>query len=547
MLRTVVIFLRLLPLLLSFARDVRRWVFAGRPAARTPAFHARRAERLVATIAALGPAMVKLAQVLAARADLVPEPYLQALGALHDQVPPVGPKAVRRTIEAAFDRPVEAVFADFDWTPVAAASLGQVHRATYDGETVAVKVLRPGVERRVRRDLASAGQLLGFAERRFAGRPAARHLAGVRAAVDEFARRVGDEVDFRREAENAREMRAHFLGRPGVAMPRVVGDLVSERVLVLEFMPGTRVDRLQDRVADGRLDAQALVRRVVELYMRMMLVDGFFHADPHPGNLLVQDDGTLVVLDFGMVVRVDRALRRDLARTAFAGIRRDPEALVEGFYRLGVLAPEADRATARALVGALLDIAHTADTTSTDRMQLVADRVMATLYEFPVTLPSDLVYFARTAALIEGLGARYDRQFNAVTFAAPVALRMHREILASLADDDGRLPDGVPDWLAGLGAAVGEVAAEVVTVARRVGRGLAGLFGQLAAEVELAVREGTRASGAASPAAPRVAAPPLAAPSLAAPSLAAPSLAARGLLAGRPPAGGPADGGLAAD
>jgi predicted unusual protein kinase regulating ubiquinone biosynthesis (AarF/ABC1/UbiB family) len=187
-------------------------------------------------------------------------------------------------------------------------------------------------------------------------------------------------------------------------MPRVIGDLVSERVLVLEFMPGTRVDRLQDRVADGRLDAEELVRRVIELYMRMMLVDGFFHADPHPGNLLVQDDGTLVVLDFGMVVRVDRALRRDLARTAFAGIRRDPDALVEGFYTLGVLAPEADRATARALVGALLDIAHTADTSSTDRMQLVADRVMATLYEFPVTLPSDLVYFARTAALIEGLG-----------------------------------------------------------------------------------------------------------------------------------------------
>jgi predicted unusual protein kinase regulating ubiquinone biosynthesis (AarF/ABC1/UbiB family) len=528
--RTAAIFLRLLPLLVSFARDVRRWVFFGRPLARTAAFHTRRAERLVATIAALGPAMVKLAQVLAARADLVPEPYLHALGALHDQVPPVPAPAVRRTIEAAFDRPVEAVFTDFEWTPVAAASLGQVHRATYQGETVAVKVLRPGVERRVRRDLAAAGQLLHVFERRLAGRPIARHLVGVRTAVEEFARRVGDEVDFRREAENAREMRAHFVGRPGVAMPRVIGDLVTREVLVLEFMPGTRVDRLQDRVASGRLDAQALVRRVIELYMRMMLVDGFFHADPHPGNLLVQDDGTLVVLDFGMVVRVDRTLRRDLARTAFAGIRRDPDALVEGFYTLGVLAPEADRATARALVGALLDIAHTVDTSSTDRMQLVADRVMATLYEFPVTLPSDLVYFARTAALIEGLGARYDRHFNAVTFAAPVALRMHREILASLADDQGRLPDGAPEWLAGLGAAVGEVAVEVAAAARRVGRGLMGLLGQLAAEVDLALREAQEA--------PRRPEQPAAALGRGAPP---PSLAARGLGAT------PSDVGIAAD
>jgi len=318
----------------------------------------------------------------------------------------------------------------------------------------------------------------------------------------------------------------------------VVGDLVHEHVLVLEFMPGTRVDRLQDRVADGRLDAEQLVRRVIELYMRMMLVDGFFHADPHPGNLLVQDDGTLVVLDFGMVVRVDRDLRRDLARTAFAGIRQDADALVEGFYKLGVLAPEADRATARALVGALLDIAHAADTSSTDRMQLVADRVMATLYDFPVTLPSDLVYFARTAALIEGLGARYDRRFNAVTFAAPVALRMHREILASLADDDGRLPDGVPAWLAGVGAVVGEAAVEAVAAVRRVGRGLAGLFGQLAAEVELAVREVAR-EGA------REGAP--ARPTLAERGLAADEGAARGETARALPDARPAAAAVAGD
>ena len=494
MLRTLVVLLRLLPLTLSFTRDARRWVVFGPPTPRATPFHRRRAERLVATVAALGPAFVKLAQILAARADLVPEPYLTALGALHDQVPPAPAAYVRGEVERAFGAPVEATFERFDWTPVAAASLGQVHRARYQGEDVAVKVLRPDIERAVRRDLASASQVLALAERRWAGTAVGRHLVAVRAAVDEFARRVGDELDFEHEAANAREMRAHSLGRPGVAMPRVVEGLVSRRVLGLEFMPGTRVDRLQDRVASGAIDPAELVRRVIELYMRMMLVDGFFHADPHPGNLLVQDDGTLVVLDFGMVVRVDRALRRDLARTAFAGIRRDPDALADGFGRLGIFQSGADPATARALVAALLEIAHARDTSSTDRIQLVADQVLATLYDFPVTLPPDLVYFARTAALIEGLGARYDRRFNAVTFAAPVALRMHREILASLADDDGRLPAGAADWGAlaaaagaAFGQAVHEAGAVLREVGREVGRGVLGLLGRLADEVDRVV------------------------------------------------------------
>ncbi len=493
--RAFVILVRLLPLVLSFVRDHRRWLVAGGPVARTRAFHERRAERMVATIGALGPAFVKLAQVLAARADLVPEPYLTTLGKLHDRVPPVPAAAVRRIIEAAYGRPVEDTFRAFDWTPLAAASLGQVHRAEVAGQQVVVKVLRPGVERTVPRDLALAGKLLGIAERRW-GRTgaAAGHLRGVRSAVDEFARRVGEEMDFRHEAANAVEMREHFsrnapAGRAGVAIPQVWPDLVRERVLVLEYMPGLRIDALQARIASGALDAQTLVRRVIALYMRMMLVDGFFHADPHPGNLLVQDDGTIVVLDFGMVVRVDKRLRRTLARTAFAGIQRDASGLVDGFYALGLFEPGADRATAEELVAALLEIAHTADTSSTDRMQLVADRVLATLYAFPVTLPADLVYFARTTALIEGLGVRYDARFNAVTFAAPVALEMRREIMDSLREPGE--PDPIPDWPALLERVVGQAAEQVTTVVagavRRASRGLAAALERLVTDaVQLA-------------------------------------------------------------
>ena len=483
MLRTLVIVLRLLPLVLSFVRDHRRWLVAGGPVPRTRAFHEARAARVVAKIARLGPAFVKMAQIVGARADLIPEPYLAALGTLHDQVPPVPERAVRAVIQEAYGQPPEALFEHFEREPLAAASLGQVHRARWEGEEVVVKVLRPGVEGVVQADLEAAGRILDLVERRWPN----KHLRGLRNVLAEFALRVGDEMDFRREAEHARAMHANFLGREGVRIPRVVPTLVRQRVLVLEFMPGARIDRLQEAVAAGRLDPMELVRRVIELYMHMMLVDGFFHADPHPGNLLVQDDGTIVVLDFGMVVQVPRTLRRQLARTAFAGIQRDAEGLIDGFFALGVLEPEADRATARELVEALLVIAHEADTTSMDRIQLVADRVMATLYDFPVTLPSDLVYFARTAALIEGLGSRYDARFNAVTFAAPVALRMRHAILDSLRDPNDPGDLGIPvDWARLLGLAAGQAAATVVRVGRELGRELgtilAPVFGRLAAE-----------------------------------------------------------------
>lgn len=425
---------RVIPFILSFRRDLRRWIVVGGPARRTAAFHERRAQRLVRTIAALGPSFVKIAQVFAGRADLLPEPYLHAISTLTDRVPPVPVEQIETVIRQAYGRPVLDVFEAWDPVPLASASLGQVYRARYLGFDVVVKVLRPGIELTVESDVRASSRILGWAERFFPN----PHVRGLRAIVAEFANRIGDEMDLRKEAAYAERIRENFAYNPKVAVPIVFGELTRQRVLVLEYMPGTRIDELGPLIADGRLDPQYLVRTVMELYVQMMLVDGLFHADPHPGNLLWGGTGRVVLLDFGLVIDVPRATRLTLVRTVFAAIKNDPNAVVDGFYELGVVQPGVDRTVIVRLVEALLGIAFER-TTAQERIEfvnreLLANQVLETLYDFPVMLPSDMVYFARTAALIEGLGARYDPRFNPLAMAAPIALGMRREILASLGE-----------------------------------------------------------------------------------------------------------------
>jgi predicted unusual protein kinase regulating ubiquinone biosynthesis (AarF/ABC1/UbiB family) len=455
--RVLFILRHLLPLAVSFLRDRKRWLIAGRPAERSGAFHQERAEHVISTIAALGPSFVKLAQVFSSRSDLIPEPYVGAISTLTDQVPAVPTPIIEHEIERAYGRPVREIFERFEVEPLAAASLGQVHRARYQGEEVVIKVLRPGVEELVRKDMALARPFLRRLERRLPN----PHLRNIRTAIEEFAVRVPEEMDLVHEAENARRIRENFAGHPSVVIPRVIQELVRPRVLVLEYIEGTRVDRLSSRPGERPQDPRGVVSTVMEIYLRMMLIDGFFHADPHPGNVLVTPDGRVVVLDFGMVVPVTRELRWRLVTTIFAAIRRDPAGLIAGFESLGMIDPSADPLEVRGLAERLLTLAYV-EMPMRDRVELVTNEVMAALYDWPVQLPSEMVYFARTAALIEGLGVRYDDNFNAITFASPIALRMRREILVSLGQ--GELPP--VDLPTVVGAALGHAAGIAVRAGR---------------------------------------------------------------------------------
>jgi predicted unusual protein kinase regulating ubiquinone biosynthesis (AarF/ABC1/UbiB family) len=212
----------------------------------------------------------------------------------------------------------------------------------------------------------------------------------------------------------------------------------------------------------------------------MMLVDGLFHADPHPGNLLIGPDGALILLDFGMVVRVGRERRQQILDTAVAAIRQDTDGVLRGFQQLGMLDPSADLETIRSLAAALLALTLRR-TTAQERLQYLSEEIMTTLYDWPVVLPGDLVYFARTAALIEGLGVRYDPRFNAITVAAPILLRNRDRILRAL---NGGGPTIAPDWATALGTFLGRAA----KIARTAGRELVTLVGETALGEALGAR-----------------------------------------------------------
>ena len=462
-LRTFVILWRLIPLGVSIRRDFARWIFFGAPIDRDKSFHEQRAAKLIDAFVSLGPTFVKLAQVFGSRPDVVPEPYLSALGTLTDRVPAVPFDEIEHEIVNAYGRKPEEMFESFDRNALASGSLGQVYRARYQGRDVVVKILRPGVEELVASDIHAVTRILDVIMRYWSN----SHLRGFRVVVDEFTKRIGEEMDFRQEAANAIAIADRFASNPRVLVPDIETDLTRQRVIVMEYMEGTRVDSLAPLIADKKISGQRVVESVVEAYIQMMLVDGLFHADPHPGNLLVTDDGRLVLLDFGMVVRVETEMRRTLIRTAMAAVSRNSAGVINGFYDLGIVEPGTDMSTIHRLVDVLLEMAFEGGASADIANRILSDRtlaedVMKTIYDWPIMLRGELVYFGRAVALIEGIGARYVPDFNPVAFTAPVILRHRSAVLAAMGDDAAARAD--------LGVLLGRLAGDISKVVMNAGR-----------------------------------------------------------------------------
>ena len=439
--RTWVVITRLLPFVFAFLRDRRRFILLGAPVQRTAEHHHKRADRLATTFARLGPTFIKLAQIMSARADIFPEPYLSAIGKLQDQVPASSADSIIAVIEEDEGKTVDELFQTFDREPIAAASLGQVHRATLGGRDVVVKVLRPGVEETVALDLAVSFRLLFWLNILFPN----HHVRALTNVVREFSVKVREEMDFRKEADNIRRFHDTFRAEHRVRTPEVHRELTRRRVLVMEYCRGTKIDQLQEAFDSGRLSFQRTMETITELYLRMMLVDGFLHADPHPGNLLVQDDGTIVILDWGMVVEVPRWTRESILNIALAVAREDLDGIINGMYQLGAISPEVSRGEIREAAREIMRIIERAQTTSLERVQELVEQLFDTFYTWPLMLPQELVYFLRASALLEGIGFRYDTHFNGLVFIRSLIKRFQGDILRTTGRDAPAIAKGVLD------------------------------------------------------------------------------------------------------
>jgi ubiquinone biosynthesis protein len=375
-------------------------------------------ERLRLTLTALGPTFVKLGQILSTRPDLLPPEFIAELNKLQDAVPPFPAEVAIATVEAELGRPIDVIFADFCRAPLAAASLGQVHAATlHDGARVVVKVQRPDIQQTVALDLAILAELAALAQERT---PLGEQYDLVELAW-EFGATIRAELDYRREARNAERFHANFADSPIIHVPTIYWDYTSARVLTSERLFGVKINDIAGLEAAG-IERKLLARHCFELILQEIFDDGFFHADPHPGNFFALPGEVIGAVDFGQVVALDRELTSNLVLLLVALTRNDANDALRAMQRMGMLAPREITPALRRDMMRFMDrfVGRPLEELSARE---TGEELLELARRHHLRMPAPLALLLKTIVMMEGIGLQLDPQLDIFAIAQPHATR----------------------------------------------------------------------------------------------------------------------------
>lgn len=404
--------LKLLPIVINFRRDRRKWVKHEGKNINEVKFR-KHAKKALETFIELGPSYIKLGQWLSARADLLPLPYLEELSKLQDEVPPAEFSKVKPIIEAELGK-IENIFESFNSLALSGASLGQVYLARYDNRDVIVKVSRPNIETVIENDIFILRKILPLATR-FIDPNLAFSAEGM---LSQFIETVYEEMDYHVEADNLITIKRNLAGDNTVIIPDVFLERTSKHVLTMEYIPGIKIN---DVVALDRMsiDRSRLVTRVHRLFFKMLLRHSIFHADPHPGNISVANNGAIILYDFGMVGRLDNKTRLRLIRLYLGLIDKDPARTVNVLMELGTLEATVNRYVVEKAIELSIQSVYGKEV---DKMEVKAltDLANKTMSRFPFRLPKNLALYMRMSSILEGIYQHHKVRFQFVKVLANI-------------------------------------------------------------------------------------------------------------------------------